>query len=69
MGTQNIIVNKNRIRLSTDKLRALQMRTDKLTYPEIGYRMECSEMAAFNRVQRAIEIIITARDNEMRLCK
>ena len=63
-------INENRIRLDSDKLLALTLRAlHKLTYKEIGLRMKVSEKAAYQRVQRALEIIYLAREREMRLCK
>ena len=63
-------INENRIRLDSDKFLALTLRAlHKLTYKEIGLRMKVSEKTAYQRVQRALEIIYLAREREMRLCK
>jgi len=51
-------------------MRALTMRClDGFTYEEIGRRLGISEPGAYYRVQRAINIILEARENELRLCK
>ena len=62
--------NANRIKLNPSRMRALSLRViDRLTYNEIGEKMEVSGSQAHYLVHSALEIIYLARDGEMRLCK
>jgi len=69
MSGRRVIRNQNSIRLSDERMLALMMRLDKLTYPEIGAKLDIAPHNAFRRVQSAITIIRKAREGEMRLCK
>ena len=68
MGSR-IVRNQNRIRLSSDKLKAALLRADKLGYKEIGIRLGVTEYSAFNKVQSFFEIVRAAMEDEMRQCK
>ncbi len=69
MGYQRIVQGSNRIKLSDKRMKALMMRLDKLTYTEIGHRLEISQSQATTLVNSAVGIIQSAREGEMRLCK